>query len=120
MSLFPKSFLLSDHCSSAVPVQDYSLAEFLRDQSSQVSATSDPQGFKKQEAIWELFTSECVYFLDQLMVLKEVTVRTNAHAHAHANTHRTHSTADKKTKPKRNPTPAAFPPVTEFLSVSFM
>ncbi|XP_041794466.1 pleckstrin homology domain-containing family G member 7 [Chelmon rostratus] len=52
--------------------KDYSLAEFLRDQSSQVSATSDPQGFKKQEAIWELFTSECVYFLDQLMVLKEV------------------------------------------------
>ncbi|KAM3609201.1 uncharacterized protein V6R79_010995 [Siganus canaliculatus] len=52
--------------------KDYSLAEFLRDQSSQVNATSDPQGFKRQEAIWELFTSECVYFLDQLMVLKEV------------------------------------------------
>uniref|UniRef100_A0A3P9PYI9 Pleckstrin homology domain containing, family G (with RhoGef domain) member 7 n=1 Tax=Poecilia reticulata TaxID=8081 RepID=A0A3P9PYI9_POERE len=33
---------------------------------------SDPQGRKRQEAIWELFTSECVYFLDQLMVLKEV------------------------------------------------
>ncbi|TKS73285.1 Pleckstrin -like proteiny domain-containing family G member 7 [Collichthys lucidus] len=52
--------------------KDYSVAEFLRDQSSQVSPTSDPQGFKRQEAIWELFTSECVYFLDQLMVLKEV------------------------------------------------
>ncbi|XP_028264597.1 pleckstrin homology domain-containing family G member 7 [Parambassis ranga] len=52
--------------------KDYSLAEFLQDQSSQVSTDSDPQGFKKQEAIWELFTSECVYFLDQLMVLKEV------------------------------------------------
>ncbi|XP_076588223.1 pleckstrin homology domain-containing family G member 7 [Chaetodon auriga] len=52
--------------------KDFSLAEFLRDQSSQVSATSDPQAFKRQEAIWELFTSECVYFLDQLMVLKEV------------------------------------------------
>nr|XP_046250862.1 pleckstrin homology domain-containing family G member 7 [Scatophagus argus]XP_046250863.1 pleckstrin homology domain-containing family G member 7 [Scatophagus argus]XP_046250864.1 pleckstrin homology domain-containing family G member 7 [Scatophagus argus] len=52
--------------------KDYSLAEFLRDQSSQVSATSDPQGFKRQETIWELFTSECVYFLDHLMVLKEV------------------------------------------------
>ncbi|XP_053174833.1 pleckstrin homology domain-containing family G member 7 [Scomber japonicus] len=52
--------------------KDYSLSEFLRDQSSQVNAASDPQGFKRQEAIWELFTSECVYFLDQLMVLKEV------------------------------------------------
>ncbi|XP_044049865.1 pleckstrin homology domain-containing family G member 7 isoform X2 [Siniperca chuatsi] len=56
--------------------KDYSLAEFLRDQSSQVSAASDPQGFKRQEAIWELLTSECVYFLDQLMVLKEVFLAT--------------------------------------------
>ncbi|KAL7402170.1 hypothetical protein ABVT39_010784 [Epinephelus coioides] len=58
--------------------KDYSLAEFLRDQSSQVSAESDPQGFKRHEAIWELFTSECVYFLDQLMVLKEVFLATLA------------------------------------------
>ncbi|XP_034541177.1 pleckstrin homology domain-containing family G member 7 [Notolabrus celidotus] len=56
--------------------KDFSLAEFLRDQSSQVSFSSDPQGFKRQEAIWELFTSECVYFLDQLMVLKEVFLST--------------------------------------------
>uniref|UniRef100_A0A8D3A2T4 Pleckstrin homology domain containing, family G (with RhoGef domain) member 7 n=1 Tax=Scophthalmus maximus TaxID=52904 RepID=A0A8D3A2T4_SCOMX len=56
--------------------KDYSLAEFLRDQSSPVSTTSCPQGFKRQEAIWELFTSECVYFLDQLMVLKEVFLAT--------------------------------------------
>ncbi|XP_054475499.1 pleckstrin homology domain-containing family G member 7 [Anoplopoma fimbria] len=56
--------------------KEYSLAEFLRDQSSEVSAASDPQGFKRQEAIWELFTSECVYFLDQLMVLKEVFLAT--------------------------------------------
>ncbi|XP_059190376.1 pleckstrin homology domain-containing family G member 7 [Centropristis striata] len=52
--------------------KDYSLSDFLRDQSSQVNSDSDPQGFKRHEAIWELFTSECVYFLDQLMVLKEV------------------------------------------------
>ncbi|XP_035520238.1 pleckstrin homology domain-containing family G member 7 isoform X1 [Morone saxatilis] len=56
--------------------KDYSLADFLQDQSSEVSATSDPQSFKRQEAIWELFTSECVYFLDQLMVLKEVFLAT--------------------------------------------
>ncbi|KAK9516862.1 hypothetical protein VZT92_024771 [Zoarces viviparus] len=56
--------------------KDFSLAEFLQDQSSQVSAASDPQGFKRQEAVWELFTSECVYFLDQLMVLKEVFLAT--------------------------------------------
>ncbi|XP_026220648.1 pleckstrin homology domain-containing family G member 7 isoform X2 [Anabas testudineus] len=56
--------------------KDYYLADFLRDQSSEVSANSDPRGFKRQEAIWELFTSECVYFLDQLMVLKEVFLTT--------------------------------------------
>uniref|UniRef100_A0A3Q2CIG3 Pleckstrin homology domain containing, family G (with RhoGef domain) member 7 n=1 Tax=Cyprinodon variegatus TaxID=28743 RepID=A0A3Q2CIG3_CYPVA len=50
----------------------FSLAEFLQDQLSQVGVTSDPQGRKRQEAIWELFTSECVYFLDRLIVLKEV------------------------------------------------
>ncbi|KAF1386552.1 hypothetical protein PFLUV_G00096040 [Perca fluviatilis] len=61
--------------------KDYSLAEFLRDQSSQVSAASDPQGFKRGEAIWELFTSECVYFLDQLMVLKEVFLATLTNLH---------------------------------------
>ncbi|XP_038155822.1 pleckstrin homology domain-containing family G member 7 isoform X1 [Cyprinodon tularosa] len=52
--------------------KDFSLAEFLQDQLSQVGVTSDPQGRKRQEAIWELFTSECVYFLDRLIVLKEV------------------------------------------------
>uniref|UniRef100_A0A3B3BYE6 Pleckstrin homology domain containing, family G (with RhoGef domain) member 7 n=1 Tax=Oryzias melastigma TaxID=30732 RepID=A0A3B3BYE6_ORYME len=49
---------------------DFSLAQFLQDQSKELS--SDSQVCKRQEAIWELFTSECVYFLDQLMVLKEV------------------------------------------------
>ncbi|CAN9499161.1 unnamed protein product [Ophioblennius macclurei] len=52
--------------------KDYSLADFLGEQSSQVTPSSDPQVFKRQEAMWELVTSECVYFLDQLMVLKEV------------------------------------------------
>ncbi|XP_054633116.1 pleckstrin homology domain-containing family G member 7 [Dunckerocampus dactyliophorus] len=56
--------------------KDYSLAEFLQDQSSQWCSTSDPLASKRQEAIWELFTSECVYFLDQLMVLKEVFLAT--------------------------------------------
>ncbi|XP_034032683.1 pleckstrin homology domain-containing family G member 7 [Thalassophryne amazonica] len=54
----------------------FSLTEFLQDQSAQVSATSDLHVFKTQEAIWELFTSECVYFLDQLRVLKEVFLET--------------------------------------------
>uniref|UniRef100_A0A3P9LHU4 Pleckstrin homology domain containing, family G (with RhoGef domain) member 7 n=1 Tax=Oryzias latipes TaxID=8090 RepID=A0A3P9LHU4_ORYLA len=51
-------------------LKDFSLAQFLQDQSSQMSPDSHVR--KRQEAIWELFTSECVYFLDQLMVLNEV------------------------------------------------
>lgn len=52
--------------------KDFSLSDFLQDQSVQLSAAADPRTLRRQEAIWELFTSECVYFLDQLMVLKEV------------------------------------------------
>uniref|UniRef100_A0A665X944 Pleckstrin homology domain containing, family G (with RhoGef domain) member 7 n=1 Tax=Echeneis naucrates TaxID=173247 RepID=A0A665X944_ECHNA len=54
---------------------------FLSFFSSQVSVASYPQSFKRQETIWELFTSECVYFLDQLMVLKEVFLATLTNLH---------------------------------------
>ena len=80
-------------------MQDYSLAEFLRDQSCQVGVTSDAQVFKRQEATWELFTSECVYFLDQLMVLKEVIVRTMLQ----------NAQINHQTKPR----PVVFPAVTD-------
>lgn len=75
--------VFSHWLSSAIPsglfLQDCSLAAFLQEQSSQAGASSHPQAFKRQEAIWELFTSECFYFLDQLMVLKEVTGSAETH-----------------------------------------
>lgn len=52
--------------------QDCSLEEFLREQCPSLLPPEEPTAHRKQESIWELFTSECVYFLDQLMVLKEV------------------------------------------------
>ncbi|KTG38576.1 hypothetical protein cypCar_00012058 [Cyprinus carpio] len=55
--------------------KDMSLEDFLRDH-SELGAAEDPKAYRKQEAIWELFTSECVYFLDHLMVLKEVFLTT--------------------------------------------
>lgn len=82
----------------SICVQDYCLSEFLQDQSSQVNVASDPQGFKRHEAIWELFTSECIYFLDQLMVLKEVTP--NEHTHANTHTHSHVRPQIQRTKPK--------------------
>ncbi|XP_059362642.1 pleckstrin homology domain-containing family G member 7-like isoform X2 [Carassius carassius] len=55
--------------------KDMSLEDFLRGH-SELGAAENPEDYRKQEAIWELFTSECVYFLDQLMVLKEVFLTT--------------------------------------------
>ncbi|XP_056138145.1 pleckstrin homology domain-containing family G member 7 isoform X2 [Lampris incognitus] len=56
--------------------KDCSVVEFLGDRSSHLNPGSDPKHYKRQEAIWELFSSECVYFLDQIMVLKEVFLTT--------------------------------------------
>ncbi|XP_067246329.1 pleckstrin homology domain-containing family G member 7 [Chanodichthys erythropterus] len=55
--------------------KDMSLEDFLRGR-SELETAENPKAYRKQEAIWELFTSECVYFLDQLMVLKEVFLTT--------------------------------------------
>ncbi|XP_043072601.1 pleckstrin homology domain-containing family G member 7 isoform X1 [Puntigrus tetrazona] len=75
-----------DKCLAAIQIQewrdtdfqtykDMSLEDFLRGH-SELGAAENPKAYRKQEAIWELFTSECVYFLDQLMVLKEVFLTT--------------------------------------------
>ncbi|XP_016091798.1 pleckstrin homology domain-containing family G member 7 [Sinocyclocheilus grahami] len=75
-----------DNCLAGIQIQewrdtdfqtykDMSLEDFLRGH-SELGAVENPKAYRKQEAIWELFTSECVYFLDQLMVLKEVFLTT--------------------------------------------
>ncbi|XP_041110933.1 uncharacterized protein LOC121318394 isoform X2 [Polyodon spathula] len=81
--------LLSDveKCLSSIQIQDWrdcdfqkykgtTLAEFLVVQHPDVELQNCQHGYKREEAVWELFTSECVYFLDQLMVLKEVFLST--------------------------------------------
>ncbi|MGH0120829.1 UNVERIFIED_CONTAM: hypothetical protein FKN15_069655 [Acipenser sinensis] len=76
--------LLSDveKCLSSIQIQDWrlcdfqkykdkTLAEFLAVRHPDVELQNCQHGYKREEAVWELFTSECVYFIDQLMVLKE-------------------------------------------------
>ncbi|KAL6478998.1 hypothetical protein MHYP_G00124310 [Metynnis hypsauchen] len=75
-----------DKCLTSIQIQDrrdsdfqrykdLTLEEFLKEH-PQLSVEEDPIAHKRLEAIWELFTSECVYFLDQLMVLQEVFLST--------------------------------------------
>ncbi|KAL7878685.1 hypothetical protein AOLI_G00096590 [Acnodon oligacanthus] len=75
-----------DKCLTSIQIQDrrdsgfqqykdLTLEEFLKEH-PQLRVEEDAMAHKRQEAIWELFTSECVYFLDQLMVLQEVFLTT--------------------------------------------
>nr|XP_033809392.1 pleckstrin homology domain-containing family G member 7 [Geotrypetes seraphini]XP_033809394.1 pleckstrin homology domain-containing family G member 7 [Geotrypetes seraphini]XP_033809395.1 pleckstrin homology domain-containing family G member 7 [Geotrypetes seraphini] len=57
-------------------LKDKTWYEFLQSQNVEKRATSDEKVLKQQEAVWELFTSECVYFLDHLLVLKMVFMNT--------------------------------------------
>ncbi|KAG8137961.1 hypothetical protein E2320_003909 [Naja naja] len=50
--------------------QDKTWHEVLKMYQLEPQATSDQLDTKKEEAVWELFTSECNYFLDHLLVLK--------------------------------------------------
>ncbi|XP_029457493.1 pleckstrin homology domain-containing family G member 7 [Rhinatrema bivittatum] len=56
--------------------KDKSWNEFVRTQNIEKEAITDEKELKKQEAVWELFTSECVYFLDHLLVLKMIFMTT--------------------------------------------
>ncbi|XP_030071190.1 pleckstrin homology domain-containing family G member 7 isoform X2 [Microcaecilia unicolor] len=56
--------------------KDKTWKEFLQSQNVEKKATTDEKDLKKQEAVWELFTSECIYFLDHLLVLKMVFMNT--------------------------------------------
>ncbi|ETE64392.1 Pleckstrin-likey domain-containing family G member 7, partial [Ophiophagus hannah] len=54
--------------------QDKTWHEMLKMYQLEPQATSDQLDTKKKEAVWELFTTECNYFLDHLLVLKKVTL----------------------------------------------
>ncbi|KAL7982542.1 hypothetical protein Chor_010140, partial [Crotalus horridus] len=52
--------------------QDKTWHEMLKMYQLESKATSDQLDTKKKEAVWELFTTECNYFLDHLLVLKMI------------------------------------------------
>uniref|UniRef100_A0A8C5RZZ5 Pleckstrin homology and RhoGEF domain containing G7 n=1 Tax=Laticauda laticaudata TaxID=8630 RepID=A0A8C5RZZ5_LATLA len=55
-------------------VKDKTWHEMLKMYQLESQAISDQLDTKKKEAVWELFTTECNYFLDHLLVLKMVTL----------------------------------------------
>ncbi|XP_043943588.1 pleckstrin homology domain-containing family G member 7 [Protopterus annectens] len=77
---------LIEHCLSTIIIEDWRNYEFQlykdinwRDVLKMHEIKSedvDKTDLMKHEAVWELFSSECTYFLDQIMVLKEVFLKT--------------------------------------------
>nr|XP_048702717.1 pleckstrin homology domain-containing family G member 7 [Caretta caretta] len=73
------------NCLSTIKITDCSGYEFhsfknktwhemITTQQAQQKDTDNPLEVRKEEAVWELFTSECSYFLDRLLVLKTIFV----------------------------------------------
>ncbi|XP_075065494.1 pleckstrin homology domain-containing family G member 7 [Mixophyes fleayi] len=65
--------------------KDKTWSEFRNMQSIENKGTLSTSNRKTQESIWELFTSECTYFLEHLLVLKMIFF--NALKHLQSNDH---------------------------------
>ncbi|XP_075409329.1 pleckstrin homology domain-containing family G member 7 [Tenrec ecaudatus] len=81
-----------EHCLSAVKITDFRGYEFhgLKDKTwdevveTHQKLSPDQRDLRKQqEAMWELFTSECTYFLDHLLVLKMIFMNTLKYLQTH-------------------------------------
>ncbi|KAM6092969.1 pleckstrin homology domain-containing family G member 7 isoform 4-T5 [Theristicus caerulescens] len=57
-------------------VQSKSWHEFIKAQQTEQKDVDSRLEVKKEAAVWELFTSECTYFLDHLQVLKTIFMNT--------------------------------------------
>ncbi|XP_050825863.1 pleckstrin homology domain-containing family G member 7 [Serinus canaria] len=76
-----------ESCLSAVKITDLctdeffcfkskSWHEFINEQQTEQKDVNSQLEAKKEAAVWELFTSECTYFLDHLLVLKMIFMNT--------------------------------------------
>ncbi|XP_013373718.1 PREDICTED: pleckstrin homology domain-containing family G member 7 isoform X4 [Chinchilla lanigera] len=81
-----------ENCLSSVKITDFRGYEFcsLKDktwnevmETHQKVPTDQLDLRKQQEAVWELFTSECTYFLDHLLVLKMIFMNTLKYLQIH-------------------------------------
>ncbi|XP_021230682.1 pleckstrin homology domain-containing family G member 7 isoform X7 [Numida meleagris] len=63
-------------CVSQESIQSKSWHEFIKAQQTEQKDINSQLQVKKEEAVWELFTSECTYFLDHLLVLKMIFMNT--------------------------------------------
>nr|XP_004650234.2 pleckstrin homology domain-containing family G member 7 [Jaculus jaculus] len=87
-----KSMSDLESCLASVRITDFAGYEFcsLKDKTwrelmeEHQKVTTDQLDFRKQqEAMWELFTSECTYFLDHLLVLKMIFMNTLRYLQIH-------------------------------------
>ncbi|KAM6321503.1 pleckstrin homology domain-containing family G member 7 [Aegotheles albertisi] len=76
-----------ENCLSSIKIIDFSTyefhffkskswQEFIKVQQTEQKDFDSQLEAKKEEAVWELFTSECTYFLDHLLVLKTIFMNT--------------------------------------------
>nr|XP_023423460.1 pleckstrin homology domain-containing family G member 7 isoform X2 [Cavia porcellus] len=81
-----------ENCLSSVKIADFRDYDFcsLKDktwnevmETHQKVPTDQLDSRKQQEAVWELFTSECTYFLDHLLVLKMIFMNTLKYLQIH-------------------------------------
>ncbi|XP_059703906.1 pleckstrin homology domain-containing family G member 7 [Haemorhous mexicanus] len=68
---------ITDHCTDEFfCFKSKSWHEFINEQQTEQKDVNSQLEVKKEAAVWELFTSECTYFLDHLLVLKMIFMNT--------------------------------------------
>ncbi|XP_030816683.1 pleckstrin homology domain-containing family G member 7 [Camarhynchus parvulus] len=68
---------ITDHCTDEFfCFKSKSWHEFINEQQTEQKDVKSQLEVKKEAAVWELFTSECTYFLDHLLVLKMIFMNT--------------------------------------------
>ncbi|RLW06248.1 hypothetical protein DV515_00004582 [Chloebia gouldiae] len=72
----PIAVFRGSHMQVIANTKSKSWYEFINEQQTEQKDVNSQLEMKKEAAVWELFTSECTYFLDHLLVLKMIFMNT--------------------------------------------